>query len=301
MNSIRTVLGDVDPAALGVVDSHDHLFFRSPLLPGHELDDPDLALAEVRAFAAAGGSTIVSWTPRGLGRQRDRLVEIARQTGVHIVSATGRHRAEHYDTSAGDVAVEALAAAFVDDILAAAAPCGLIKIGTGFHHLDRWEASSLDAAVLAHHATGVPIAVHLEAGTGADLVVERLRVGGVPPTSIILGHVGRNPDEYALLELADAGTYLCFDGPSRAHHHTDWRTLACIETLVAGGFVEQLLIGGDTTSAGARSVTSGPGMPGLLTRFGNELRRGIGVDAYRAIAVTNAARAFTLRGTNLAR
>jgi predicted metal-dependent phosphotriesterase family hydrolase len=57
---VRTVLGDVEPAHLGVTDSHDHLFFRSPLLPGAELDNPDAATAEAHAFAEAGGHTIVA-------------------------------------------------------------------------------------------------------------------------------------------------------------------------------------------------------------------------------------------------
>ena len=37
---VRTVLGDLDPAGLGVCDAHDHLFLRSPQLPGQELADP---------------------------------------------------------------------------------------------------------------------------------------------------------------------------------------------------------------------------------------------------------------------
>ena len=35
---IRTVLGDIEPAELGVCDAHDHLFFASAILPGQELD-----------------------------------------------------------------------------------------------------------------------------------------------------------------------------------------------------------------------------------------------------------------------
>jgi len=60
---VRTVLGDVTPDALAITNSHDHLFLRSPRLPGQELDDPGAATAEGRAFAAAGGRTIVQWTP----------------------------------------------------------------------------------------------------------------------------------------------------------------------------------------------------------------------------------------------
>ncbi|NUO41270.1 MAG: phosphotriesterase, partial [Streptomyces sp.] len=49
MSTVRTVLGDVDPGALGVCDAHDHLFFGSPQLPGQELRDVAAARAELVA------------------------------------------------------------------------------------------------------------------------------------------------------------------------------------------------------------------------------------------------------------
>ncbi len=292
---VRTVLGDVEPASLGVTNSHDHLFFRSPHMPGVALDDLDAATAEARAFAAAGGHTIVQWTPRGLGRRRSDLARIATRCDVHILSATGRHRAEHH-LPGGDVGTpDHLAAAFVADIDRAHSPCGLIKIGTGYHHLDAWEQTSLKAAAKAHRATGAPIAIHLELGTGGDLVLDLLTHHEVAPDAIVLGHVGRHPEDRNLLQLAQSGAFLCFDGPSRANHHTDWRTLQCVQLLVERGHVHQLLIGGDTTTSTARSVTSGPGMPGLLTGFAGALHDRIGADAYLTIVADNPARAFAIR------
>jgi len=116
-----------------------------------------------------------------------------------------------------------------------------------------------------------------------------------PETSIVLGHLGRNPHDGYLLDLATCGTLLCFDGPSRANHQTDWRTPSPIAALVEHGHGEQVLVGGDTTTAAARSVTSGPGMPNLLGRFAQSVRRLVGDDAWPAITVANPARAFTLR------
>ena len=78
---IRTVLGDIAPDDLGVCDSHEHLFFRSAVLPGQELDDDAAAPAEVRAFAAAGGQAIVQWTPHGPGRRAGLLPGISTSTG----------------------------------------------------------------------------------------------------------------------------------------------------------------------------------------------------------------------------
>ncbi len=145
------------------------------------------------------------------------------------------------------------------------------------------------------NSRGSSPAIHLELGTAADLVLADLDQHGVPPTSIVLGHIGRNPDDGYLLDLADAGTFVCFDGPSRANHQTDWRTPAAIELLAEHGHAGQLLIGADTTTAAARSVTSGPGMPNLLGRFARSVRTAVAEQGWQSISVDNPARAFKLR------
>ncbi|WP_045073168.1 hypothetical protein [Psychromicrobium lacuslunae] len=295
MSIVRSILGDLKSDTLGVTNSHDHLFFRSEKLPGQELLDSQLAEAEVRAFQAAGGQSIVQWTPAGLGRHRAELAAISRRTGVHLLSATGRHRREHYSIAEPPLSLEALTRRFIDDIHAEELPSGLIKIGVGFHHLDTFERTSLAAAAAAHAATGAPVVIHLELGSSGALVLDELLAAGVSPISIVLGHLGRNPDPYYLQDLARSGVWLGFEGPSRANHATDWRLLAIIEALAAEHH-SQLLLGGDTTTAEARSVNSGPGMPALLTTTGQRIRRLLGETLWQAIFVDNPARAFSLRG-----
>ncbi|CAM5494326.1 hypothetical protein SALBM135S_05366 [Streptomyces alboniger] len=53
-----------------------------------------------------------------------------------------------------------------------------------------------------------------------DLLCAR---SAVPPHKVILGHLNRSPDFTVHRQAAEAGAYLAFDGPSRAHHATDWR------------------------------------------------------------------------------
>lgn len=163
----RTVLGDVPARTLGVTNAHDHLMFASPLLPGQELDDPVAAGRELDRFAAVGGRTVVQWTPAGLGRGLPVLPVLSRSSGVTVIAATGRHRAEHHppadrvDEPADD---ELLLERFLADLVAPIA-CGIIKVGHGFHHIDDWERQSLTAAAEASRQTGCPVAVHLELGT----------------------------------------------------------------------------------------------------------------------------------------
>ncbi|MFI0541405.1 phosphotriesterase [Streptomyces sp. WSLK1-3] len=300
--AVRTVAGDVPAERLGVCDAHDHLFFGSPLLPGQELRSVSAARAELRAFAAQGGGTVVQWTPYGLGRRAAELPALERETGVRIVAATGLHQAVHYDdaTLAGlrGRLAEVFVAELTEGIGASGVRAGLIKVAGGFHALDAHARWTMSAAAEAHRATGAPIAVHLEQGTGAldvlDLLCGEL---GVPPQRVILGHLNRSPDLTVHRQAAASGCYLAFDGPSRAHHGTDWRMPDAVRALAEAGHTHRLLLGGDTTTAAARSVDGGPGMPYLLRRIRPRLAAELGEEGVRQILVDNPGRALAVEWT----
>ncbi|MFE9836717.1 phosphotriesterase [Streptomyces sp. NPDC005551] len=299
MSAVRTVLGDVLPGQLGVCDAHDHLFFGSPRLPGQELCDAASARAELAAFREQGGASVVQWTPYGLGRRAADLPLLSRDTGVHVVAATGLHQAEHYApellTGLRGRLAEVFVAELTRGIGTTRVRAGLIKVAGGFHALDAHARWTVTAAAEAHHATGAPVAVHLELGTGAldvlDLLCGEL---GVPPHRVILGHLNRSPDPVVQRQAAEAGAYLAFDGPSRAHHATDWRMPDAVRALAEAGFGHRLLLGGDTTTAGARSVNGGPGMPYLLRRVRPRLEVALGRELVERVLVENPGRAFAV-------
>jgi phosphotriesterase-related protein len=294
MKAVRTVLGDVEPGLLGVTDAHDHLFLASRALPGEELDDRRAAEAELRAFHAAGGQTLVQWSPRGLGRRQRSLSALSRRTGVQIVGATGLHQARHYTARYLAREMPRLTERFVADLTRAEAPAGLIKVAGGFHRLDDHALRTMDAAAAAHLATGAPIAVHLELGTAAAEVADHLLARGVPASSIVLGHLGRSPDGRTHLDVAERGVFLAFDGPSRRHHATDWRLLDALGALVDAGHVDRLLLGADTAVRSQRAVDGdGPGAPYLAGVLRDRVERELGADVARSVFVENPARAFT--------
>src|SRR3979411_2063633 len=66
---VITVLGPIARDKLGVTDAHDHLFLRTPALPGQEFDDADLAIEEVGNAKRSGLRAIVELTPIGCGRR----------------------------------------------------------------------------------------------------------------------------------------------------------------------------------------------------------------------------------------
>ncbi|MFD4596608.1 phosphotriesterase [Streptomyces sp. NPDC058464] len=294
---VRTVLGDIRPADLGVCDAHDHLFLRSPRLPGQELNDASAARAELAAFRAAGGAAVVQWTPYGMGRRAADLPLLSRASGVHVICATGLHQAAHYAPESLDGLRGRLAEVFVSELTegigTSGVRAGLVKVAGGFHHLDAHARWTMAAAAEAHHATGAPIAVHLELGTGAldvlDLLCGEL---GVPGDRVILGHLNRSPDLVVHRQAAASGCWLAFDGPSRANHATDWRMPEAVRALAEAGFGDRLLLGGDTVVAEARSVDGGPGMPYLLRRVRPRLAAELGAEHVDRILTGNPARAF---------
>jgi 5-phospho-D-xylono-1,4-lactonase len=297
--AVRTVAGDVPAEELGVCDAHDHLFFGSPQLPGQELRSVSAARAELTAFAAQGGGAVVQWTPYGLGRRADELPTLARETGVRIVAATGLHQAAHYDDARLAGLRGRLADVFVTELTGGIGPsgvrAGLIKVAGGFHALDTHARWTMTAAAEAHHATGAPIAVHLELGTGALDVLELLCGElGVLPRRVILGHLNRSPDFTVHRQAAASGCYLAFDGPSRANHATDWRMPDAVRELADAGHGDRLLLGGDTTTAAARSVNGGPGMPYLLRRMRPRLTADLGEELVRRILTDNPGRALAV-------
>ncbi|MFI9272761.1 phosphotriesterase [Kitasatospora sp. NPDC052896] len=294
--AVRTVLGDLDPAELGVCDAHDHLFFRSPLLPGQELDDPAAAAAELAAFRAAGGDAVIQWSPYGLGRGAGLLPTLSQESGVHLVAATGLHQAAHYAPELPATLYGRLAELFVTELtqgIHGGPRAGMIKVAGGYHSLDEHTHRVMTAAAEAHHATGAPIGVHHELGTAApavlDLLCDRL---GVPPRSVVLGHLNRFPDLRLYRELATSGAWLAFDGPSRANHATDPWLLDNLIALAEAGYGDRLLLGGDTTTAAARSVNAGPGMPFLLTTLRPRIARELGESQADQILRVNPSRAF---------
>jgi phosphotriesterase-related protein len=290
--AIRTVLGDIDPGLLGPCDAHEHLFLDTPAQPGEEFLDRGKAVEEARMLHAAGAAAVVDWTPIGLGRDLDGLERVARETGLHVIAATGLHRDAHYvaDDPLRAAGVDELAARFVAELRDR---CGVVKAGASYHHLTPFEEKAFAAAAVAHAETGAPVCVHTQHGTMGLALVERLDRLGVPPSAVVLAHVDRNPDAGEHAETASTGASLQLDGPGRAKYWPDSTILRLIADLAGAGHADRLLLGGDTGRRGMlRAYGGGPGMDYVFARFKPRLERELGTELADRIFVANPARAF---------
>ena len=100
MTFVRTVLGDIDPSALGVTYAHEHVVIDGgrPVLmePDFDLGDVDAMTAEIGEATAKGLNAIVDAMPCDAGRSALKLAELSRRTGVHVIAPTGLHHDRYY-------------------------------------------------------------------------------------------------------------------------------------------------------------------------------------------------------------
>ncbi len=309
---VRTVLGPLPAADLGVTDAHEHLFLRSPALPGQELDDLDRASEEVRDGLATGLGAIVEMTPIGCGRRPDLLRALSAATGVPVIASTGYHRDAHYPAGhwVHEAGVDELAERVVVDLEQGMHPsdwddpsrpldearAGVIKAGASYQRVSRAERRRLEAAGLASGRTGAAVLVHAEVGTCGEEIVDLLEASGVAADRILLAHLDRNPDAELHAALAARGVTLEYDTLGRIKYRPDSELLDLIEALAAGGHLDRIVLGLDLGRRDYfRSYDGGPGLRYLMATFVPRLRRRIGDEGVRRILVDNPARAFALR------
>ena len=307
---IGTVLGDVEPEALGRVDYHEHLFQVSPLLPGDDLDDEPASCVEAQHLLDSGFTAMVDATPIGLGRRPEAVARIAAATGLHVVATTGVHRDAHYgaghwlhDRSAGELAglfvrdlVDGMPASDVPGAMPTGIRAGVLKAGIDYWSISAAERRVIDAVGQAHAATGAPVMVHLEHGSAAFELLALLAAHDVPPDAVALAHADRNPDPGLHAELAAAGAYLGYDGPARSKNWPDSVVLDCLVAAAGQGAADRILLGGDVARR-TRYVAYG-GLPGLAylgERFVPRLLRAGGVDLADRVLIANPARWLTRR------
>lgn len=293
---VRTVLGDIDPKQLGVTDCHDHLIKNGgPEMEEHVdflMINMDAAQKELQNYLNAGGKSMVTMDPPNVGRDVNRMLEIANnfKGKANIIMSTGFHKAKFYDkycswlkTVDEDKIVEMMVAEIEIGmdvhsyngpvVERTTAKAGIIKCGTGYGVIDPLELKSLSIAAKTHIKTGVPILIHTQLGTMALDVVEILTSKGVKPNKIILSHLNKNPDKYYYEKICKTGVFIAFDGPDRAKYYPDSLLAENIKHLIEKGYQKQLLLAMDAgrfyyqTAYSETRGYRGYGIAYLLTHF----------------------------------
>ena len=300
---VRTVVGDVSPAALGAVYCHEHLITcPGPHVPGEgedlRLDDEGRALEELRRFAAAGGGTLVEVTTPEFGRDAAALARLAEASGTAIVATTG-HVSEEYWRGVLDLdasSEEALTDEFVRELEVGidetGVRAGVIKVGTSLNGATPVERKVIRAAARAQRVTGAPITTHTTAGTAALEQVRLLEAAGAAPERVCVGHLDRRLVWREHFELARTGVFLGYDCISKEQYAPDRARADFIVRLVEAGFGDRVCLSGDLARRSYLVAWGGaPGYAYILERFLPLLReQGLTEAQARALVVDNPAR-----------
>jgi phosphotriesterase-related protein len=248
---IQTVLGAVEPGALGRASIHEHLltvldhvafrpvdsdegraFADAPVSletrwwvrqqwvsvrDNLRLTDEAIATAELARFAAVGGGAIADPTLDGFGRDPDALARISRATGVHVVMGAGYYvhgaHPDWIEDASEATIVDTIAGDLTDGLGAERIRAGFIgEIGCSWPMTPR-ERRVLRAAGLAQVATGAALMVHPGRDPAApDEILAELSDVGADLGRTTICHLERTVSgPDQLVSLARRGIWLSLD------------------------------------------------------------------------------------------
>ncbi len=251
MKQIRTVLGNISEAELGVVLPHEHIFcyfeYFQAMLGSRYLDKDALIRASAKHLRemkeAYGLSTIVDCTPINLGRDLDVLKRVSEESEVHIISAAGFYYTE--EAVLADISEEYLADVLCRDV--EMTNTGVLKFAVETETMSKLSEKLLAAICSVQKETSLPLILHTNAkNQNARAVLQAVFSYGVSPKSLTLGHLSDTDDLNYVTELAKSGCYLGFDRiykSSRAEYYA--QKAEHIRTICERGFADQLLLSHD--------------------------------------------------------
>ena len=264
MSFVRTVLGDIDPSELGVTYAHEHLIIDGgrpvQMVPDFDLGDVDAMAVEVSAAVRLGLRSVVDAMPCDAGRSADKLAELARRTGIHVIAPTGLHHDRYYGPAhwSARITVDELAELFALDVSDGidaydyAGPvvrrtpyrAGVIKLaGSEGGPSDR-DRRVFEAAAEAHRRTGVPILTHCEGGTGALEQIRLLADLGVDRLHVVVSHVDKIVDRGYHREILATGALAEYDQGFRWGDRPNG-TLELLTWMAEDGLTDRIVLGMD--------------------------------------------------------
>ncbi len=284
---VMTVSGPIPPDRIGFTLPHEHtgihLWQIADRWDYWELTPDELLLAEeLRDFRRRGGSTLVDLTLPGVGRDPERLRQLASRTGVQIVMGAGWYRGAYYPPEAlidrrsvDDLAAE-IVAEFRDGVAGTGVHPGIIgEIGTDKPWVSALEERVHRAAARASKETGMAISTH---AVMSPVGLAQLRIfeeEGADPARVVIGHADSYPVLDHYLAILDRGANLEFDFIGHrfaSEEAAEPRLVELIVELLERGYGPQLLLSQDVCHNSQLKANGGFGFTYLQQHFLPTLR-----------------------------
>lgn len=304
---IRTVLGDVEPDALGVTLFHEHLSMSNAFLDklrGRPVSDPpvphftsDLSVMtdEMKQALADGVTCICEGGHADQGRSITFLRELSKRSGMAIIASGGYHTQPSYPEDVIRASEDDLVEVLVRDARAerwgAMGEVGFTQAGTAD------ERKVFRAIGKAQLRTGLPIFTHTANGLAALEQLDMFESVGVAPERVCIGHLGNLEDSRVKVhkEVARRGAFVGFDRLVRSPE-SDAAQLPMIKAMIDAGYIDRLLFSSDIGSQeSVLKSKGGPGYAKALTVFVPQLRKsGVGEAVVKRIVSDNPRRFLSL-------
>ena len=312
MPHVQTVLGPIDPAALGFTLPHEHTQIALWHIPDRwdywqlTRDEP-VILDELGAYRTAGGSGIVDLTPAGVGRDPAWLAGLARASGLHVVMGCGWYREAYYpaealiDRRSVDSLADELVREATDGVAETGIRPGIIgEIGTDKPWLSAREERVHRAVARAARRTGLAVTTHaVLSPVGLDQLAI-FEAEGADPTRVVIGHADSYPHLGHYLAIIARGASVEFDflGMSftPTERHGEGRVVELLCELLARGHAEHVLLSQDVCHDSQLRRYEGNGYTYLTDTFLPRLRAAGITDAeIETMTVANPRRLLTIR------
>ena len=311
MAHVQTVLGAIEPEALGTVLPHEHTQIALWHIPSRwdywQLTrDETLIVEELSAYQALGGSGIVDLTLPGVGRDPAWLAGIARASGLHVVMGSGWYRGAYYpaeariDRRSVDDLADELVREATEGVAGTGIRAGIIgEIGTDKPWVSGIEERVHRAAARAAKRTGLSITTH---GVLSPVGLEQLRIfeeEGADPTRVVIGHADSYPVLDHHLAIIERGAAVEFDFLgmpfSALERHGEPRVIDLLCELLARGHADHILLSQDVCNDAQLQRYGGHGYTYLASTFLPRLREaGVSDAEIETLTVANPRRLLSI-------
>lgn len=310
---VQTVTGPVAAGDLGVTLSHEHLMVNLrcnwsptddpeiaflPVAPERLgriranpfaardnllIDDPEVVADELRRYRRVGGATVVDATPSGIGRDIRILEWLASQTGLNLIAGCGYYVEATHPPGMKHRSVEALAAEMINDLTVGIdgteIKAGVIgEIGVTRYPMEPDERKVLQAAAIAHQATGRAIIAHSASGDESPFeVLEVLSEAGADLTRVVQSHLDDRfrTDVDKFRRVAEMGANLGLDTFGRDVYYRsrgyqlppDETRVNTVVALIEAGLTDHILPSQDICFKHEQGVNGGHGFDHFISRI----------------------------------
>jgi phosphotriesterase-related protein len=254
---IMTVNGWLDAEKMGITLTHEHImvdFIGADSTGYHRWNRDSVimrTLPYLEELKGYGCKTFIDCTPAYLGRDPVVLKNLARESGLNIVTTTGYYGAfndkyipEHIRSLTAEQIADIWLQEWIEGIDGTGIRPGIIKIAVqGDSILSEFHRTITRAAAIAHLESGLTIVSHTGPGSPAFEQLEILKREGVSPEAFIWTHAARGTKEEQV-KAAEMGAWISLDNVSDNAENISY-LIEMIGYLKQQGHLDRVLISHD--------------------------------------------------------